>query len=97
MPVGSGAVDDDLSASICEDGDWFDGNLGSIAGEPAESPPPPPRRLMVGSDRCAERVIPARPSLGEIRGHSGWPEGPRAALLRVTRPVSGSKVGGGAQ
>ena len=99
MPVGSGAVDDDLSASICEDEDWFDGNLGSIAGEPAESPPLPPRRLTVGSDRCAERVIPARPapSLGEIRGHSGWREGPRFAPLRVTWPVSGLEVGGGAQ
>ena len=55
-PVGSGAVDDQFWALICEDEDWLDSEFDQIVGEPAESPRMPPARLMV----CADRSRPAR-------------------------------------
>ena len=56
MPVGSGAVDDQFWALVCEDKDWLDSEFDEIVSEAAESPRMPPVRVMV----CADRPRPAR-------------------------------------
>jgi len=67
-PVGSGAVDDEFWALICEDEDWLDSEFAAIVSEPAESPTVPPRRLMVCADRS--RPAPRRRGLhGRRAGH----------------------------
>ena len=55
-PVGSGAVDEQFWALVCEDEDWLDSEFDEIVSEPAESPRMRPPRLMV----CADRSRPAR-------------------------------------
>ena len=70
-PVGSGAVDEQFWALICEDEDWLDSEFDEIVSEPAESPGMRPPRLMV----CADRSRPARHGL-RPRGHrAGHPRG----------------------
>src|SRR5664279_1006112 len=67
-PVGSGAVDDEFWALICEDEYWLDSEFAAIVSEPAESPTVPPRRLMVCADRS--RPAPHRRGLhGRRAGH----------------------------
>ena len=54
-PVGSGAVDDQFWALICEDEDWLDSEFDEIVSEPAESPIVPPPLSV-----CADRSRPTR-------------------------------------
>ena len=53
--VGSGAVDEQFWALVCEDKDWLDSEFDEIVSEAAESPAIPPPRVMV----CADRSRPA--------------------------------------
>ena len=55
-PVGSGAVDEQFWALVCEDEDWLDREFEELVSEPAESPSMRPPRLMV----CVDRSRPAR-------------------------------------
>jgi hypothetical protein len=55
-PVGSGAVDEQFWALVCEDEEWLDSEFDEIVSEPAESPRMRPPRLMV----CVDRSRPAR-------------------------------------
>jgi len=69
-PVGSGAVDEQFWALICEDEDWLDSEFDEIVSEPAESPRTPPPRLML----CADRSRPARQRPGPRgRDRAGHP------------------------
>ena len=63
-PVGSGAVDEQFWALVCEDEDWLDSEFDEIVSEPAESPRMRPPRSMV----CADRFRPAR-QRPCLRGH----------------------------
>ena len=83
--VGSGAVDEQFWALICEDEDWLDSEFDEIVSEPAESPtvpgtahvalPPPP--LMV----CADRSGPTR--------HRPCVRGRRQGYMRSTGQCPG--------
>ena len=75
-PVGSGAVDEQFWALVCEDEDWLDSEFDEIVSEPAESP----------TDAAAAvdgvcRQVPSRPaSAAPSRSPGGTPTQYRAVV-----------------
>ena len=78
-PVGSGAVDEQFWALVCEDEDWLDREFDEIVSEPAESP----------TDAAAAvdgvcRQVPSRPATSVP---SRAPRGTPAQYRAVSRAV----------
>ena len=88
-PVGSGAVDEQFWALVCEDEDWLDSEFDEIVSEPAESPTVPPPRLMV----CADRSRPARQRPCRARPPRGTPAQYRAVSRAVLAAATLTALG----
>ena len=70
-PVGSGAVDEQFWALVCEDEEWLDSEFEEIVSEPAESPTVRPPRLMV----CVDRSRPTGQRPCRAGRREGYPRG----------------------